>query len=214
MAPGQGDFCLLGPRGCARKQKSFGAGWRSLGCVPVSPNPRRGRARALAAAGAVPVPVPVPAPPGLSSFPSTNTMSSFSSPQRTMRHCPACSTGNGAGNVSPSSLIPFAAPEEPAWGSPHIPKHFWEGFCPLCGMERVRIPAGISALGSAEPGRAGRAGLAAKIRELLFSSPFHCSARGSCRSGQQQPGSAQGRAARMRRQLRATKIPWFGGVVE
>lgn len=44
VAAGQGDFCLLSHRGCGRKQKRFGAGWRSLGCVPVSPNPRRGRA--------------------------------------------------------------------------------------------------------------------------------------------------------------------------
>lgn len=88
---------------------------------------------------------PVPAPPGLSSlgpeaFPAetflcTNTMRSFSSPRRTMRHCPARSAGNQTGNVSRGTPIPSPAPEEPGWGSPNIPKPFREGFCPGRGRD-------------------------------------------------------------------------------
>lgn len=156
VTPGAGGFLLPSHRGCSGPDGKAGEVWGRLVvpglCPPVpnhpvalipsppgpgglSPGCSHGKTLGKGMGGGF----PVPAPPGLISpgpeafpaetFPSTNTMRSFSSPRRTMRHCPAHSAGNQTGNVSRGTLIPSPAPEEPGWGSPNIPKPFWEGFC-------------------------------------------------------------------------------------
>lgn len=128
---------LVVPALCPRVPKS------PRGSDPVPSGPGGPCPGCSPGGGSSGAPFPAPGAFPAQTFPGTNT-SWFSSPQRTMRHCPARSAGNRAGNVSPERPEP---PTSAGGAGMRLPKHpkaflgksFALGEAKLCGIKRLRI---------------------------------------------------------------------------